>query len=78
MARYITSVSLRNQAFGFIVGWGFGWALIVHPPRVSHASPVFFIIGCGLIVLGLIAVRNMVRLILSVVRTVVGLRSWTP
>jgi hypothetical protein len=72
MARYITSVSLRNQALGFAVCWGFGWSFIMHPPQIPAGRPVFSVIGCALILLGLMAVRNVVRLIAAMLRSVVG------
>lgn len=72
MGRYITSVSLRNQALGFAVCWGLGWSFIMHPPQIPAARPAFLVIGCGLIFLGLLAVRNMVRLIAAILRSVVG------
>jgi hypothetical protein len=72
MARYITSVSLRNQALGFAVCWGFGWSFIMHPPPIPAGRPVFFVIGYALILLGLMAVRNMVRLIAAMLCSVAG------
>jgi hypothetical protein len=70
MPRYITSVSFRNQVFALFMCWSFGWAFIMFTPsRSPVARAVFDVIGVLLVLLSLMALRNMGRLIAAIFRS---------